>query len=252
MRAVGALLRKELLQHRAYPLDMVSLALSPFLIIAPFVLVAGVYGDRHLLASVAVGLVLWYWLSMYLWGVGFGVRDEIQQGVLEALAATPARLWAMLAAKALDGALVNLYVTIATLALLRIVAGVAPSGSAAGFALVFGAAGLALSGFSALYAALVLVTRQAATLGSISQQVMGIASGMTAPTSVLPRAVRYLSALLPLTYAIRGARLALRGVVPWADVSLLAGLGAGLWLLSGALLARAERAVRRTGSWGEY
>lgn len=252
MRGLLALLRKELLYHRLYPWSLVSMAVSPFLIVSPYIFAARIYPSAELHESVAVGLLLWYWLSTFFWSVGFAVRDEIAEGLLESLLVTPTPLWQLLVAKALDNLLVNLYMTAAVLALLRLLAGVALPVLSPGFPAVMLAAALAFAGLATVYAGLVLTFKQASEVGSLTQDAMGILSGMTEPTAVLPGWIRWVSGALPLTYAIRGGRTALTGVFPAADLAVLTAFG--LLLLAGgmALFSRAVHRLRVEGGADEY
>jgi ABC-2 type transporter. len=251
MRAIFSLLYKEISYHRVYPLDLVSLAISPFFIVAPFVFVAKAHAE-NLQLSVSLGLIAWYWLSMFFWGVGYGVRDEVEEGVIESLLATPASVIELLAAKAIDTLLINLYITIALVILLWLSAGVSFHLNWIKFFLLFMVSNFALASLSFVYAAFVLVARQASFAGNLFQEAVGILSGMTAPVSVLPKAVRWLSMLIPLTYAIEGARKVAVGQFPYSEMAILFAFG-GVLLLSGVLLVKkAEHYVRLTGTTGEF
>ncbi|MFA5890728.1 MAG: ABC transporter permease [Actinomycetota bacterium] len=252
MRAVLALLRAEMLRRRAYPLQILGLTLSPFLVVGPFVFVGTMFPDPKVRTSVAVGTILWYWLSMLFWGVGFGIREEMEEGVFESIAATPARLQSLLAAKALDVLAGNIYLTVCTFALLRWTANVTVAVPWSRIVPVVMAAAFALSALAVAYAALVLATRQASGIGSMTQQALGALSGMTAPVSTLPRAARWASAAVPLTYAIQGARAALEGRWPWSEIAVLAAFGTGMLVVGLAVFAHAERRARTTGTLGEY
>lgn len=186
MRAILSLLYKEMLYHRVYPLDLISLAISPFFIVAPFVFVAKAYNESLQLA-VALGLIVWYWLSMFFWGVGYGVRDEVEEGVIKSLLATPASIRNLLVAKAIDTLLINLYITIALVILLGFLAGVPFHLDWVKFFLLFIVSNFALASLSFVYAAFVLIARQASFAGNLFQEAVGILSGMTAPVSHLAK-----------------------------------------------------------------
>ncbi|MFO3796158.1 MAG: ABC transporter permease [Anaerolineales bacterium] len=251
MRAIFSLLYKELSYHRVYPLDLISLAISPFFIVAPFVFVAKAHNENLQLA-VALGLIVWYWLSMFFWGVGYGVRDEVEEGVIESLLATPAPIRTLLAAKAIDTLLINLYITAALVVLLWLLAGVPFRLDWARFFLLFIVSNLALASLSFVYAAFVLVARQAAFAGNLFQEAVGILSGMTAPVSILPKAIRWLSMLIPLTYAIEGARKVAVGQFPYGEITILLIFSAVLLLFGAFFVQKAERYLRLTGTTGEY
>lgn len=251
MRAVLALLYKELSYHRIYPLGLINLAISPFFIVAPFVFITKAYNENLQLA-VSLGLIVWYWLSMFFWGVGYGLRDEAEEGVIEYLLATPTPVIIILIAKAIDNLLINLYITIVLIVLLRFLAGVPFCLDWAKFFLLFMISNFALASLSFVYAALVLIARQAIFAGNLFQQAVGILSGMTAPVSILPKAIRWLSMLIPLTHAIEGVRKLASGQFPFREITVLLIFGSVL-LLAGILLVRkAERYLRLTGTTGEY
>ncbi len=251
MRTLFWLVYKEIAYHRAYPLDLVSLAISPFFIVAPFVFAAKAYPE-NVQVGVATGLLVWYWFSMFFWGVGYGVRDEMEEGTLESLLATPISLWQLLAAKALDTMLINVYITLFLVILLQGVAGVGIPLYRPGFGLMFGVSGFALASLSFLYAALVIAARQAAVLGSLVQEALGILSGMTAPTSVFPRALQWGAAVIPLTYAIRGTRRVVQGQMPYFEVVILFLFGSVLFVGGMLAIFLVERHMRKAGEVGEY
>ncbi len=251
MRAVLSFLYKELTYHRIYPLDLISLAISPFFIVAPFVFVAKAY-DENIQLAAALGLIVWYWLSMFFWGVGYGIRDEVEEGVIESLLATPASIRSLLVAKAIDTLLINSYLTVVLVILLWLLAGVSFYLDWAKFLLLFIVSNVALASLSFVYAAFVLVARQASFAGSLFQEAVGILSGMTAPVSVLPRAVRWLSMLIPLTYAIEGVRKIAIGQFPYHELVILLLFSAVLLSLGILFIQKAERYLRTQGTTGEY
>ncbi len=251
MRTILAFLYKELAYHRVYPLDLISLAISPFFIVAPFVFVAKAY-DENIQIAVALGLIVWYWLSMFFWGVGYGVRDEVEEGVIESLLATPASIRSLLVAKAIDTLLINFYITAVLVILLWLLAGVSFYLDWAKFLVLFMVSNVALASLSFVYAAFVLVARQASFAGGLFQEAVGILSGMTAPVSVLPRAVRWLSMLIPLTYAIEGVRKIAIGQFPDDELVILLLFSAVLLSLGTLFIQKAERYLRTQGTTGEY
>jgi ABC-2 type transport system permease protein len=251
MKPIFALFYKEILYHRAYPLDLLNLAIGPFFIIGPFVFVAKIYGE-NIQNSVTMGLIIWYWFSMFFWGVGYGVRDEIEEGVMENIASTPAPLWSLLVAKALDTLLINIYITITILALLKLFANITIVISWVMFIFILLASSFALGSLSFVFAGIVLLTKQASELGNLIQEGVGILAGMTAPTSTLPRAVQWVSAAIPLTYAIQGARNIISGQDAFMEIGVLILFGACLLPLGWYLISKVEFRLRQEGSIGEY
>lgn len=252
MRALLALVHKELLYLRAYPLDLLNLAVSPGLLVAPYVLVGRMFGaDPSFESQVAIGLILWYWLSTLFWEVGHGIRVEMEEGVLESLFATPAPFLSILAAKAVATLLLNVYITAGILGWFYAFGVVLawPWPQFLGVALL---CGLGLSGFSLAYAGVVLLAKRAESLGSSLQTVLGTLAGMTVDPAVFPRAVWALSRVIPLTYGIGAARRLLRGEPVGKQLAWLIIFGGAYALAGWALLRRAEQRMKATGTIGEF
>jgi len=252
VRPLLALVKKELLDLRAYPLDLLSYAVSPALIVAPYLLLARLFGfDEALLDSVAVGLLLWYWLSTLFFGVSFGLQEEMEEGVLETVLVYPVSVFMLLGAKAVETLILNLYIT----------------GAMVGWLFAFGVplnlpwpaflglvllGGLGISGFSLGLAGLVLFYKRVYGIGDLFQHGLGALSGMTMPAGRLPRGLWLVSRLLPLSYAIESVRRVIAGDGAGPEVGLLVGLGLAYFVLGHRLLAVAERGMRAAGTAGEF
>ncbi len=171
---------------------------------------------------------------------------------MKSVVAAPASIINLLVAKAIDTLLINLYITIVLVGLLGFLAGVPFNLNWAWFFLLFIVSSFALASLSFVYAAFVLVARQASFAGNLFQEGVGILSGMTAPVSILPKAVRLVSMLIPLTYAIEGARKVAVGEFPNREITIVFIFGAVLGVLGVLLVRKAERYLRLTGTTGEY
>ena len=252
MRSLLALVRKELLYLRAYPLDLLNLAVSPGLLVAPYLLVARMFGvDPDFESSVAVGLILWYWLSQLFWWVGHGIAEEMEEGVLESLLVTPAPLVTILGAKAIAGTLTSAYITAGIIGWFFAFGLSIPVPWPAFVGIMF-LTGLGLTGFCTAYAGVVLLVKQAESIGSGMQTALGVLAGMTVPPQVFPRAVWVISRAIPLTYGIEAARRLLRRDEIRGEVTWLVVTGIAFALLGWALLKRAERRMKAAGTTGEF
>ncbi len=252
MRSLLALVRKELLDLRAYPLDLLSYAISPALAVTPYLLLARLFGfDEGLVDSVAVGLLLWYWLSTLFWGVGFGLQEEMEEGVLETVLVHPVSIFTVLGAKAVVTVILNLYITGAMAAWFFAfgVPLVFPWPAFLGLVLL---GGLGVSGFALGLAGLVLFYKRVYGIGDLFEHGLGALSGMTMPAAHLPRGLWLVSRLLPLSYAIESVRRVIAGDGVGPEVGLLVGLGLAYLVLGHRLLAVAERGMRAAGTTGEF
>jgi ABC-2 type transport system permease protein len=105
-------------------------------------------------------------------------------------------------------------------------------------------------------AALVLVFRTSGPLTTAVIAVSGLLGGVYYSTTVIPSWLQDLSALVPLTYALRAARmLLLKGAsLPEVsqDIAILTGQSALLLVVSVALFASALRYARSAGTLSQY
>lgn len=252
MRAFAALVWPEFLWYRAYPLQILSLAVSPPLMVAPYILFARLFGvDSELQFSVAVGLILWLWLSNLVWEVGYGVENDMEEGTLESLLVTPVSITTLLAAKSMASLVSALYCSVSALGWM-LALGVRLPLDWPLFLTVCFLCGMAMSGFTLLLTSSVLLMKRSENLGQTLLTLLGALSGSTISTELFPTAVWVLSRLIPLSLGIEAARRLLAGQpigdrLPWLLVSGLVYVAIGR-----ALLRRAEQRMRVTGTTGEF
>ncbi|MDQ7844706.1 MAG: ABC transporter permease, partial [Armatimonadota bacterium] len=208
------------------------------------------------MAFVVVGWMLSAYVSAVMWGMGFSLKTEMDQGVLEANWVAPASPAVLLVGRTLA----SLAVTTCTAAGFAVLAmwifGLSLRGQilpAVGFALpvVVGLCGL---GF--MLAGIVLRLRDADTLIDVSHFTLGLLSGRDYPIFVLPRPMVLLSLVLPLTYGYDGIRALLLGTTPILPLPLQAAVG-GLFMVlmvvAGlGMLRRLEYRSRLDGSLGQH
>jgi len=252
MQAVWALVYKQWKYRVAYRWNIVNLTIGPFFIVGPYVFASDMYASRSLTQMVAVGVIIWYWFSMFFWGVGYGMRDEMEEGTFESVAVAPGGLGILLAAKGVDSLVVSVYMSISSWVMLHAFARLdMPKLSWTVLAVILASA-VAFAGCGLVLASVNVLAKRAVQVGDVIQQTAGIFSGMTAPTSVLPRAMRLASLVIPLTYAIEAARQALSGRAPGQQLWILSAFALGIWFGGMVLMRYAYERSRVSGTLGEY
>lgn len=250
MRAALAIAWKELLYLRAYPLDLVNYAISPALLVAPYILTAKLFGmGAELVDSVAVGLILWYWLSTIMWDIAFGLSEEMEEGIFETLMITPSSVWAVLAGRTLATLFLNAYITAAMLGWFALFHVRLDLPWASFWAVLF-LTGVGIVGFMFGLSSLVLLWKD--MRGDFLQTAFGVLSGMTMPARRLPRPFWLLSRALPLAYGIEAARRLLAGGGFAQEVPVLLALGAAYGFLGWLGLRWAARRMQALGTTGEF
>lgn len=165
---------------------------------------------------------------------------ERRIGALERLFLAPIRLSAMLAGKLVGGMIFGLTVTLVVLLGALMVFGV----SRINWCLLLLVLLLSASAFAALGALVSVAVREvfeAQTLANCIRFPMMFLGGVFVPVEALPLGLQIVARLLPLTYAVEVIRGALTGTsfhVGMADLAVLAGCTAVLFVLAVRILGR--------------
>jgi ABC-2 type transport system permease protein len=261
--AIRALIRRDLLITRSYRLSFGLAAVYGVLGLVLYYFISRTFEDvdsgnlgsaPSYFAFAAVGIVVGTVLDASTTGVGYRLREEQTTGTLEALAATP------IGSVELSVGLVGFPFLFASLqatfylAFAAIFLGLDVSNASwMGFVVVLFVAGLALAPVGVLAGAAVLVLKRGQMIAGAIVYLMTLLGGMLFPVSVLPEWLESLAKLVPLLYALDGARDALFTGSDWeGDAAVLAVWALMLWPASLFVFERAGNRARRAGSLSEY
>jgi ABC-2 type transport system permease protein len=272
LRAVLAVARKEWIIFLRYPSWIAAFAIWPVLFPLGYIFsaralggpdgaalgaFAALTGTRDYIGYIVVGSVMWMWLNITLWEVGYYLRNEQMRGTLESNWLCPVWRGGLL----VGGSLTKL----ATALLLLAISGLE-------FWLLFGvnlignnplllALVLLLTiatiyGIGMAFGSLVLRFKEANAMVFLVRGIFMIFCGISYPLAVLPDWMQAVAAWLPLTYTIHAVRsIALNGATA-ADVATdlwhLAAFALAMPLLGYGLFVRTERRARSTGNLGTY
>lgn len=237
MRTVGAVVRRDLADHRliglAFVLDLVFgvINLAAFLLLTRW-LTDGPATAAHF-QYVAVGVALLLALQSTVGLVLRRAAQEQRSGTLEFLTASGASPEAILGGTSVLPAAVGQLRMLLYLGLAALVLGLRLDRTdwvGVAVMVVLGA-GLCLAVAAAL-AAVALAVRGGATAGRVLIALVGLVSGVFVPLDQLPPAMAAIGHLLPITAVLDGLRLAVAGG-PWGP----AALASVLWVAGSAVLA---------------
>ncbi len=269
LRALFAIAKKDWKHYWRYPLNAVSSILQPLVWLTPAYFMGQAFsvngqaqgfaqysGTADFMSFILLGTILTNFINSVFWGMGFSLKEAMDDGVLESNWLTPVPRRLILVGHSLT----NLAITITTSTLMMVIA-----------ALVFGfrVTGdvlsafipvipmlLGLYGFGFAFAALVLVMREANTMVDMSSFLVQLFSGSNFPVTSLPKWLLPISLALPLTYGLDAARGYLLNIptilpIPWELFLLVVFMFVMLWLGSWAFAAL-ERRVRQWGTLGQH
>ncbi len=263
---LSAFLRRDLREALTYKFSFVSSFVGILLSSATFYFVAklvppgtpslGPFGGDYFSFAV-VGVAFSSLLGMFQEGLPAVVRGAQVSGTLEALLVTPASIPTVLFGSSLYSLVFQIFRTV-----LHVGVAVAFFGMTLGRVNVAGALSvgvltiLCFLGVGILSASFILVYKTGNPFGWVLGTVSGLFGGVVFPVALLPPWIRWISSLLPVTYALDGMRKCLLASAGFAEVlpDIVALAVFNIVLLPLSLLAfrLAVRKAKRDGTLSHF
>jgi ABC-2 type transport system permease protein len=247
---LGFLISLGALMAGIIPMYFVANAIQP--VVADSIQTEG----SHYFGFLLIGMAAYWFLNSAVGALPSALGSQIGSGTLEAVLNTPARLPFLVAAfhaypLLWTGARTGLMVMTGA------VLGAAIAWSHVPFAVVIVLMIVLVHvPFGLMSAACVLIFRTPTPLNSIMLTVSMLLGGVYYSTSVIPSWMGAVSEYVPLTYGLRALRrVVLEGMSPIAvsaDLAMLAGFGAVLWVVGLAAFLYGLRYARRAGTLSHY
>jgi ABC-2 type transport system permease protein len=263
---MAAFLRRDLREALTYKFSFLSSLVGIVLSSATFYFVAklvpagtpslGPFGGDYFSFAV-VGVAFAGLLGMFQEGLASVVRSAQTSGTLEALLVTPVPVPVILFGSSLYALLFQIFRTALHLGVALAFFGLALGRiNAAGVAAVGLLTVLCFLSVGVLSASFVLVYKMGNPFSWILGTVSGLLGGVVFPVALLPTWIRWVSSLLPVTYALDGMRKSLLASAPFAailpDVAALAAFDALLLPLSLVVFRLAVRKAKKDGTLAHY
>jgi ABC-2 type transport system permease protein len=272
VRALLAVARKEWIIFRRYPSWVVAFVIWPILFPMGYIFAAKALGGpdgsslsafgqltgtTDYVAYMVIGTVLWMWLNVTLWDVGFFLRNEQMRGTLESNWLSPTGRISIMLGACLTKLVTSLMLLACTAIEFKLFFNVdLVKGSVGLLLLIFLLVIPSIYGLGLAFASLVIRFREANAMVFLVRGIFMIFCGITYPLAVLPDWMRGIASLLPLTYAIQSTRAVILAGAAFADVLpdlLMLGVFAVVMPSLGYIAFRlAERRSRRIGVLAQY
>jgi len=236
-RAIWAIAVKDCLSYVRYPMNAIFGVVQPVIWLTPVFFLgktfasggsnagfAAVSGTSDYMAFIVLGAVLSNYVSAVFWGMGFGMKDEMNAGTLENNWMAPIPRWLYLIGRTLSSMVLTTVTSASLLVVTRLFFGVQITGDVLAAFTAIVPMLVALYGFGFAFGAVVLLMRDANTLVDVASFVVSMFSGSSFPVQVLPRFLLPFSLALPLTYgydAVRGHLLGTHTLLPISDETLI-------------------------------
>lgn len=269
LRAVYAVAAKDWRQYWRYPLNAVSSVLQPIVWLTPVYFMGQAFsvngkalgfaaysGTADYISFILIGTALSSFINAVFWGMGYALKNDMDAGVLESNWLAPIPRPVLL----IGHTITNLIVTAITAVIMLIFGALLFGFEVTGSVLAALAATLpmliGLYGFGFLFAAIVMVMREANTLVDVSSFLVQIFSGANFPVTVLPKWLLPVALALPLTYgfdAVRGILLGTTTLLPIPIEVVLMIVFMFIMIVFGLYaFGRLERYVRQRGTLGMH
>jgi ABC-2 type transport system permease protein len=269
LRALYAVAAKDWRQYWRYPLNAVSSVLQPLVWLTPVYFMglafsvngqalgfAGYTGTTDYISFILIGTALSNFISAVFWGMGYALKNDMDAGVLESNWLAPISRPVLLIGHTITNMIVTTVTSIIMLIIGAWLFGFQTSGATLAAVVIAIPMLLGLYGFGFMFAAVVMLMREANTLTDVGSFLVQIFSGANFPVTVLPKWLLPIALALPLTYgfdAIRGVLLETDTLLPIVLeyvimlIFMVAMIAIGL-----AAFRRLERSVRQRGTLGMY
>jgi ABC-2 type transport system permease protein len=270
LRAAWAIARKELRIALRYPMNAINEVLQPlYQFLLPSLLLGATFlvggraigleasaGTDDLVGFLFLGMIVGGLVSTAFWEIAFSFKREMDAGTLEPAWLTPTSPHTFVLGRAISGLLISGSASLVLLVLGILVFGASISSGILVALPALALVGLSILGIGYLVASAVLLIREPNFFVDATSFLFSIASGVMFPVLVLPLFVRWVSYLLPSTYALdllRAHAIGSRPLLPlWLEwIALI--VFAVVTLLAGTrAFSRTEHRMRVRGTLGQH
>ena len=265
LRRLVAISKKEMITLTSYRVNMMMRVVNVWYFAISFYFIGEFVGEpesiRHLSGGyfefVLVGSIVASFALVGMTAFSGQIREEQDEGTLEAVLTTPTPMWTILGASYI---VPSIFVLIETSVLVVVGLGIFGAGVPVG-GLLLSTPLLVLTTVSfiplgILSAAFIVLVKRGDPFSGPVRQLTLLLSGALYPVSVLPGWLEAVTKAVPATYGVRATRALVQGDAGLADtadeIAILIGFVVVSMPLAVLLFRRALTTARRTGTLGTY
>jgi len=228
---LGAIIWKNILEYRRYPLEIAFTFLMPIVWFLPtyFLIIsfapqgtsnglASWIGTDNFFSFYMIGLVVGYFTATIFWSMGFSLKRLMDIGMLETIWACPVSKLVYIIGESLFSMLRLTYEMAILIIMYRLVFGIAIPSAVWQTIPFFIPFIFLMYGFGIAFASLVLLVKNANTMVDTSSFLVQTMAGVQNPPQVFPRFLLAISLAIPITYfldIIRVQTLAIKPLIPY-------------------------------------
>ncbi|GAA0126926.1 ABC transporter permease [Clostridium sp. CTA-19] len=212
-----------------YPLNVLMIFVMPLIWLTPQILMAkgfgGTAGFKEFTGSdnyvgfMVIGFMIAVYSSNTMWSIGYSLKEEMWDGVLESNWTTPVNRIVLVLANAIFEFITATFQVILVGVICRLAFNFNVFSKELLKCIIFLIPFLfSLMGLGLIVASLVLIIKNENTVIDVSDGIIQGFSGSTFPIEVLPRFLLPISFIIPLTYMNNSARVLIIGETPFMDL----------------------------------
>lgn len=252
-----------------YPVNFIMTLFDPLMWLSPFYFMGKTFssngrlagfekytGNSDFMSFLIIGYMISSYVSTVFWAMGFSLKDEMRQGVLESNWSAPVNRIVLLISKSSFQFCATTFEVILTGIVchyafgFKITSGILK-------AIVFLIPGIiGMLGLGMAVGALVLLAKEANGIIDITSSLTSAFSGSFFPIKVMPKGFLFISLILPLTYIYDSSRAVLTGLTPIfslkSEFIIIIAAMVGFWILGSWIFMRVERKCRALGILGTH
>lgn len=252
-----------------YPVNFIMTLFDPLMWLSPFYFMGKTFssngklvgfekytGNSDFMSFLVIGYMISSYVATVFWTMGFSLKDEMRQGVLESNWSAPVNRVLLMVSKSLFQFCATTFEVIltgivchyafgfkVTAGLLKAIAFLIPG--------IIGMLGLGLA-----VGALVLLAKEANGIIDITNAMVSAFSGSYFPVKVMSKGFLFISLILPLTYIYDSSRAILNNQIPLlslrTEFGIIIASMAGFWIAGNWIFMRVERKCRELGVLGTH
>lgn len=252
-----------------YPINIIMTLFDPIMWLTPFYFMGKSFsqngnmagfskytGNSDFIGFLVIGYIITSYVSTVFWTMGFSLKEEMRQGVLESNWSAPVNRILLMISKSVFSFCATTFEVILTCIVCHFVFGFTLN---SGFvkALTFIIPGIiGMIGLGMAVGALVLLVKEANGIIDITNSLVSGFSGGFFPIKVMPKGFLFISLILPLTYVYDSTRAILISQIPLYSLKqefvIIILSMFGFCILGNWIFNKVERHCRYVGNLGTH
>lgn len=210
-----------------YPINIIMTLIEPLIWLTPFYFMAKTFevdgkvqgfeqyvGNSNVMGFAVLGFMISGYVSVVFWAMGFSLREEMEQGVLESNWSSPANRIVLMVSKSFFQFCATTFEIVLTGIVCHFAFGFTMNSEILRAMLYLIPGLIGMLGLGMAVGALVLMAKNAQPIIDITNSLVMGFSGSFFPIKVMPKGFMFISLVLPITYVYDSTRSILLGQTP--------------------------------------